>query len=120
MSVKKSAKFRGITPFQRWRIYALAWSIRPGRGNEVEQMQDEELAGSPVAGLMAQMQDEKLAGTPAAGPMEQIQGEPLVGDLAAVLAGTGAPSRAQRSFSQCKTTHCPNPNPNPNPNPSRS
>ena len=45
-------------PFQRWRIHALAWSIWPGRENEVEQIQDEELAGSPVAGLMAQMREE--------------------------------------------------------------
>jgi hypothetical protein len=77
-------------------------------------MQDDGLAGSPVAGLMAQMRDEQLAGTPAAGPMEQILGEQVAGDLAAGLAGTGAPSRAHRSFSQCKMTQCPNPNPNPN------
>jgi hypothetical protein len=113
-SVKRSAKSRGTIPFQRWRMHALAWWIWSARGNEVEQMQDEGLAGSPVAGLMAQIRDEQLAGTPAAGLMEQIQGEPLGGDLAAGLARTGAPSRAHWSFSQCKMTQCPNPNPNPN------
>ena len=72
-------------------------------------MQDEELAGT-VAGLMAQIQDEQLARTPAAGLMEQIQDEQIAGDLAAGLAGTGAPSRAQKSFSLCKMTQCPNRN----------
>jgi hypothetical protein len=81
-------------------------------------MQDDGLAGSPVAGLMAQMRDEQLAGTPGAGLMEQIHGEQAAGDLAAGLAG--APSRAHRSFSRCKMTQCPNLNPNPNPNLSRS
>jgi hypothetical protein len=111
--VKKSAGFRFFIPFQHWRMHALAWSIGSGRGNKVEQMQDEELAGTPVAGQMAQMwddQDEQLAGTPAAGLTEQIQDEQLAGDLAVGLAGSGAPSGAQQSFSLCKMTQCPNRN----------
>ena len=59
---------------------------------------------------MAQMRDEELVGAPVAGLMEQIQDEQLAGDLAAGLAGTGAPSRAHQNFSQCKMTQCPNRN----------
>jgi hypothetical protein len=79
----------------------------------MEQIQDEKLTGTPAAELMAQMRDEQPAGTRVAGLMEQIQGEQLAGDLAAGLAGSGsgAPSRAHQSFSQCKMTQCPNPNP---------
>jgi len=113
--------------FQRWRMHALVWSIWSDRGDEVEQMKDEELTGSPVAGLMTQMwdeqlvgkpavglmeqiQDEQLAGKPAAGLMGQIQVEQFAGDLVAGLAGTDTPPRAHQSFSRCKTTQCPNPN----------
>src|ERR1700755_1792701 len=111
-SGKKSAKYKWIIPFQRCRMHAPAWSIWSGRRNEEEQMLDEGLAGSPVAGLMAKIRDEQLAGTPAAGLMEQIQGEPLGEDLTVVLAGTGAPIQAQQSFSLCKMIQHPNPNPN--------
>ena len=67
-------------------------------------MKDKELTASPVAGIVAQLWDEQLAGRPAAELMEQIQDEQFAGDLAAVIAGTGAPSRAHQSFSQCKMT----------------
>jgi hypothetical protein len=95
---------------------ALAWPIWSGRGNEVEQMKDEELARSPVAGPMAQIRDEQSGGTPAEGlpVMEKIQDELFAGGLAAGLARTGAPSRSHESFSRCKMTQRPNPCPNPN------
>ena len=64
----------------------------------------EELAGSPVAGLMPQMRGEQLVGTPAAGPMAQIQDEQFAGDLATGLAGNAAPSRSHESYSLCKMT----------------
>jgi hypothetical protein len=105
---RPSSKF--LILFQRWRMHALVWSIWSGRGDEVEEMKDEELTGSPVAGIMAQMWDEQLAGKPAAELMEQIQDEQFAGDLAAEIVGTGAPPRAHQSFSRCKTTQCPNPN----------
>jgi hypothetical protein len=73
-------------------------------------MQNEEFAGSPMAGLVAQMRDEQLAGTPAAGPMAWTQDEQFAGHLAAGLGGNGALSRSRESFSQCKMTQCPNPN----------
>lgn len=62
----------------------------------MEEMQGEELEISPAVGLMAEIRDEQLAGTQAAGLMEEIQDErlPVAGDLAAGVAGTGAPSRA--------------------------
>jgi hypothetical protein len=70
-------------------MHALAWSIWSDRENEVEQMPDDGLAGTPAAGLIEQIQDEQLAG-----------------ELAAGIAGTGAPSRPHRSFSQCKMRLC--------------
>ena len=78
----------------------------------MEVMQGEELEKSPAAELMAEIRDEQLAGTPAAGLMEELQDEqlPEAGDLAAGVAGTGAPSRAHQSFSRCKMTQRPNPN----------
>ena len=66
----------------------------------MDQVQDDELAGSPV-GLMAQMRDEQVARTPAAGLMEQIQDDKLAGVLATCLAGTG-----RQSFWRCKMTQC--------------
>jgi hypothetical protein len=56
-------------------VRALAWSIRKRRGNEAVQMQDEQLAGVPVAGPMEQIQDKTLTGTPAAELMAQIRDE---------------------------------------------
>ena len=52
-SVEKSVRFSFFIPFQRWRMHAPAWSIWSGWGDEVEQIQDEELEGSLVAGLIA-------------------------------------------------------------------
>ena len=71
----------------------------------MDQVQDDELAGSPV-GLMAQMRDEQVARTLAAGLMEQIKDGELAGVLASCLAGTGVPlaSRARQSFWRCKMT----------------
>ena len=59
---------------------------------------------------MAQMLDEQWAGTPAAGLMERIKDEQLAGDLAAGIAGTGAPSRSHQNFLLCKMTQCLNRN----------
>ena len=108
----KVGQVQVFIPFQRWRMRALVWLIVSGRRDEVEQMKDEVLTGYPVAGSMAQMWDEQPAGKPVAEPMGQIQDDPeqLAEDLATGLAGTGAPSRVHQSFSQYKTTRCPNPN----------
>lgn len=81
----------------------------------MEQVEDEQMAGTPPVGQMEQVEGEQSAGTPPVGLMEQVEDEQFAGDLAAGLAGTGALSRALQSFSQCKMTQSPNP-----PNLSRS